>query len=339
MPDVLECVDSTVAPSAVLAVVREIYGAGAAATCELLQHHLDATYLLSDAEGSRILRLFNARWWSRAEVEGEVAVLQHLGQHGPRVAVPVARRDGGLVTSVAAPEGERQLLVYPYLPGEALAPSRDALELGQVVGRMHRALEGFRLVHPRRELTLQGLLTDTFDATLSQLSSAAGAPLSAAQENGSYLQALKERVLERAESVGLASFRQGICHGDLNFSNAVRQADGEIALFDFESCGPGLLAYDLAVFRWNQWLFGAREQLWQDFIAGYRRTNTLPERELQGIDLLVLLRQAYLVGHDARRSLIGSLGTRWRRVRRTQKLDALRQLDAELFGTPLERGW
>lgn len=339
MPDVLQCVDSTVAPSAVLAVVRELYDVGASATCELLQHHLDATYLLSDAEHSRIVRLFNARWWSRAEIEGEVAVLRHLDQRGVRVAAPLPRRDGGFVTSVQAPEGERQVLVYPYLQGEALAPSRDAAELGQAVAAMHRAGEGLQLRHPRRELSLQALLADTFDATLSQLSTSVGPRLTAANEHRSYLQGLKARVLQRAESLGLASFRQGICHGDLNFSNAVRQADGALALFDFESCGPGILAYDLAVFRWNQWLFGAAEQLWQDFIAGYRRTASLPERELAGIDLLVLLRQAYLVGHDARRTRIESLGTRWQHVRRTQKMDALRQLDAELFGTPVESGW
>lgn len=50
----------------------------------------------------------------------------------------------------------------------------------------------------------------------------------------------------------------------------------------------------------------------------------VPDRELAGVDLLVLLRQAYLLGHDARRTRIESLGTRWRGVRRTQKMDALR---------------
>lgn len=335
MSDVLECVDSTIAPRAVLAVVRERYGCSTAATCELLQHHLDATYLLADAGDSRVVRLFNARWWSRAEVEGEIAVLQHLEKQGVRVAAPTPRRDGQWLTAVRAPEGERQLLVYPYLHGEALVPSRDALELGRTVGRLHRALENFRLSHPRPQLTLSGLMASSFDALLEQLHALPGV----ADELYRYLDGLKQRVLARAASVGLGSFRQGICHGDLNFSNVVRLADGELALFDFESCGPGLLAYDLAVFRWSQWLFGAQEQLWLDFVQGYRSTYTLSDSELSGIDLLVLLRQAYLLGHDARRTRIESLGARWRRVLRTQKMDALRQLDAELFGTQVERGW
>jgi Ser/Thr protein kinase RdoA (MazF antagonist) len=137
----------------------------------------------------------------------------------------------------------------------------------------------------------------------------------------------------------LPSFREGICHGDLNFSNAVRQSDGAIGLYDFEVCGTGILAYDLAVFRWTQRLVGAPEQTWSDFVDGYRSCNVLPERELAGIDLLVLLRQLYMLEHDARRTRIESLGTRWCRARRSPHVDSLRRLDAQVFGTQVGQHW
>jgi Ser/Thr protein kinase RdoA (MazF antagonist) len=137
----------------------------------------------------------------------------------------------------------------------------------------------------------------------------------------------------------LATFREGLCHGDLNFSNVVRQPDGELGLYDFETCGTGILAYDLAVFRWTQRLVGAPEQAWQDFIDGYRKANELPERELAGVDVLVLLRQLYLLEHDARRTQIESLGTRWCRARHTPQIDALRRLDATVFGTDSMQSW
>lgn len=327
----LECVDSTVAPRAVVGVLREAYGVGDAATCELIQHHLDATYLVSEAEKHNVVRLYNARWWSREEVEGEVGVLRHLRARGIRVAAPVKRQDGGWVTTVQAPEGERQLLVYEYLEGEGLIPSRDAGKFGELVGRMHRALEDCVLSQRRQELTLRGLMENTFDAIIPQLAQES--------EHRRYLEGLRARVSSRAEDIGLTSFREGLCHGDLNFSNAVRQADGELALYDFESCGVGILAYDLGVFRWTQQLVGAPEQSWLDFLDGYRSANVLPERELAGMDLLVLLRQAYMLGHDARRTRIESLGTRWLRARRGVRMDGLRQLDARLFGTQVEQSW
>ena len=250
--------------------MREAFGIGASASCELLSRHLDATYLVSDIGERHIARLFNARWWSQEEVAGEVEVLRHLKARGIRVAAPIERKDGGWVTAVQAPEGERQLLVYEYLEGEGLVPSRDAGKLGELVGRMHRALEDCVLTQRRRELTLRGLVEGTFDAIASQLSEE--------NEHRRYLDALRVRVSARAEELGLASFREGLCHGDLNWSNGVRQADGQIALYDFEICGLGILAYDLAVFRWTQQLLGAPEHTWSDFIQGYRNENQLPER-------------------------------------------------------------
>ena len=327
----LECVASTIAPLALLDAMRQVYTVEDSATCELIQRHLDATYLVSGKQERFIARVYNARWWGREEVEGEVAVLRHLGARNVRVAAPVQRTDGDWVTTIQAPEGERQLLVYEYLEGEGLLPSRDAGKFGELVGQMHRELADCVLVQRRRELTFRRLTEETFDTILSQLSEQ--------NEHRQYFEELRARVLRRASELGLGTFREGLCHGDLNFSNAVRQSDGQIGLYDFESCGTGMLAYDLAVFRWAQQVLGVPEQTWQDFLDGYRKSNELPERELEGIDMLVLLRQLFMLEHDARRTRIESLGRRWCRARRTPQIDALRRLDAQLFGTTTVQGW
>lgn len=327
----LTCVDSTVAPTALIGAMRHVYSVDESASCELIQRYLDATYLVSGEKRRLIARLFNARWWSREEIEGEVAVLRHLAARGVRVAAPVQRTDGGWVTSLQAPEGERQLLVYEYLDGEGLLPSRDAGRFGEIVGQMHRALADCVLVQRRRELSFRRLTEDSFETIISQLADPS--------EHREYFEDLRARLQTRVRDVGLESFREGVCHGDLNFSNAVRQPDGQLGLYDFESCGRGILAYDVAVFRWVQQLVGAPEQVWQDFLDGYRRCNELPERELAGMDVLVFLRQLYMVEHDARRTQIESLGGRWRRARHTPQIDALRSLDARLFGTTAVHSW
>src|SRR5262245_49134647 len=140
MASPLACVDSTVAPSALLEALSDAYGIEASAACELIQRHLDATYLVSSATGRRIVRLYNARWWRREEIEGEVAIVRHLAARGVRVAAPIQRSDGEWVSTLRAPEGERQLIASEYLDGEGLLPSRDAQSFGALVGRMHRAL-------------------------------------------------------------------------------------------------------------------------------------------------------------------------------------------------------
>jgi len=146
-------------------------------------------------------------------------------------------------------------------------------------------------------LTLRRLTRDTFDTIVAQLSEQ--------NEHRTYFEDLRMRVLIRARDVGLSGFREGLCHVDLNFSNAVRLADGQIGLYDFECCGPGILAYDLAVFRWVQRLVGAPERTWHDFLDGYRRHNEISERELAGMDLLVSRcseRRSYRFGSRFRNS-------------------------------------
>jgi Ser/Thr protein kinase RdoA (MazF antagonist) len=184
-------------------------------------------------------------------------------------------------------------------------------------------LADFELPHARRRLDLEGIMSDSFEPVLRQLD-----PTSVLH---GYFVGLRQRVRARAEQWGLATFEECICHGDLNFANCLRLDDGRIGLFDFECCGPGLRVYDLAVFRWTQLTVGAHDDTWSDFLAGYGAGGAINERELAAMDLLVLLRQAWLIGHDARRTEIQSLGTRWRRVG-TRNLDVLRRFDSELFG-------
>lgn len=320
----LECVDSTPSCSSVLVTLQEAYDIPAALECELLQHHLDATYLLHDEVGRYVVRLYNARWWTAAEVAGEVDLLRHLIGAGVSVAEPVVRRDGQWITTVLAPEGERQLVVQKFLGGEAVLPSRDARQFGELAGSMHRASEGYDFAVPRRALTFEGLLRDSFDVLISNPGET--------EEQREYLEGLRERVTEQASHLGVRDFREGVCHGDLNFSNAVRQRDGRLALFDFEMCAWGLLAYDVAVFRWTQKVINAPEQTWLDFVEGYRRHHPLSDAEFAAADLLAVVRHAYLLGHKTKRTQIESMGTAWRRPPRMARMDTLRKLDAEAFG-------
>src|SRR5690606_13675951 len=109
--------------------------------------------------------------------------------------------------------------------GEGLVPTRDARRFGELVGRMHSALADCVLVQRRRGFTLGRLTETTFDTIVDLVSQPS--------ELRTYLEDLRARDLVRAQDVGLATFRAGLCHGDLNFSNAVRQSDGAIGLYDF----------------------------------------------------------------------------------------------------------
>ncbi len=322
----LACAESTLLPGALIGVLGEEYALGSPVSCELISAGLDATYLLETSEARFVIRLYNARWWAPAEIQYQLAALVHLAHRQVPVARPIARQDGELATTVLAPEGPRQLAVFEFVDGELFEPATDAREYGWTAAAIHSNSEDFACPEPRRRLDITGLLQASFESVLRQLSPDAAV--------GKYLLGLLARVERRAAETEWLRFDHGFCHGDLNFSNCRRGAGRTITVFDFECCAPGLRAYDLAVFRWTQKLLGVSELVWTHFLAGYRERRRLDAHDLSAIGLLTLLRQTWLIGHDAERTEVFSNGTHWRRTGRIRNLKFLEQLDHELFGQP-----
>lgn len=323
MDQICECVDSTPSPAALAAVLASRYDLGESLACELIQQNLDASYLWMTPRGQYIARVHNSRWWSMGEVEYEMAVLAHLAGRGLRVPRPLLTRDGAPLTALQAPEGPRQLTVVEYLSGRDFAPYRDARDYGTLVARVHAEMVDFDSEHAKRGPTLENLLEDAFEPVLEQTHRGG--------ELHDYFASLKERIRLRADHLGIPQFPRCFCHGDLNFANCVRGDDGSVGVFDFECCGLGLRAYDLAVFRWTQKLVGIDDDIWKSFVQGY---GAVSEHELAAIDLLALLRQAWMIGHDARRTALQLLGTSWCRLDRPRNYDNLKRLDADVFGIP-----
>jgi Ser/Thr protein kinase RdoA (MazF antagonist) len=313
-------IDSTPGLAVLAEILDSRYDLGELIDAELLQHNLDASYLWRTWRGVYVVRAHNHRWWSAAEIAGEMSVLSHLSGRGIRVPTPVAARNGAQLTTLEAPEGPRPLTVVEYLSGRDFLPRHDARDYGALVARLHSEMMDFELPASRRGPTIENLMQDAFDPILRQTRSGS--------ELHDYVSDLKMRVETRIGTLGIGQFPQCFCHGDLNFANCVRTGDGALGLYDFECCGPGLRAYDLAVFRWTQKLVGLHDDVWNLFLDGY---GALGDEELAAIDLLALVRQMWMIGHDARRTALQLLGTRWRRMGRPRNYDGLKRLDAEVF--------
>ena len=118
--------------------------------------------------------------------------------------------------------------------------------------------------------------------------------------------ALRDRI-ERADGLTL-----GFCHGDLHPANA-NVRDGAVTLYDFDYCGWGFRAYDLAVFPWSFAFTDAAperiETLSRAFFTEYIRRCPLGEADIAAIPAFVAIRQILLVG--LRVSLGDRLGFGW----------------------------
>jgi Ser/Thr protein kinase RdoA (MazF antagonist) len=91
----------------------------------------------------------------------------------------------------------------------------------------------------------------------------------------------------------------GFCHGDLHGGNAGMH-DGVVTLYDFDCCGWGFRAYDLAVFPWAFALTEAApariEALGRAFLTEYLRHRPLGDADIAAIPAFVAIRQIWLVG-------------------------------------------
>jgi homoserine kinase type II len=170
--------------------------------------------------------------------------------------------------------------VFPWCPGEHLAPAEvtatGAAALGRMLARMHVAGLAIPAARHRPSRYSFAALEDR----LARVIAAGGDP--------GLVDVVPILVDERARLVEAASVRgaatTGIIHGDL-FRDNVLWVDGQItAVLDFEQASAGSLVYDLAVCL-NDWCWvdGPSANLASALVGGYQDV-----RPLSGEDLMAL---------------------------------------------------
>ncbi|MEM6392626.1 MAG: phosphotransferase [Planctomycetota bacterium] len=103
-------------------------------------------------------------------------------------------------------------------------------------------------------------------------------------------QRCEERLLELWDGLGQGLEVYGLLHADLHLNNVVF-AGGEARPIDFDDCGCGHHAYDLACT-----LLGfEREPWWEAFVEGYRSVRELPEATLSAVDVYLAARMSTLL--------------------------------------------
>jgi Ser/Thr protein kinase RdoA (MazF antagonist) len=209
----------------------------------------------------------------------------------------VARYDGSFVHTLQAAEGARSAVLFTLAPGAPLAlnspeASAHASRLGDAAAALHAAADDFRSLQPRFVLDEEHLLERPLAALLPLLAGRA------AEHNR--LRHIAATLRARLADVAREPLDTGFCHGDLHDGNACITADQALTLFDFDCCGRGWRAYDLAVFRWSLEALGlapaARDALWEAFLSGYQARRALGPRDRAAVPLFLVLRQIWYLG-------------------------------------------
>jgi Ser/Thr protein kinase RdoA (MazF antagonist) len=254
------------------------YALGNPVTCRLLLHGFSDHYLIQTPEGRCVLRVYQApramgrSWRTASEILYGVDLSLHLKRKGIAVSVPLARKDGTFLQSLQAAEGERYAVLFTYVEGEELSPASmdeaKSVFYGSGVAEMHNAADDFICSHPRLPLDMT-LLVDTSLNAIEPV-------LEQQKEKWAYLVQLAQFVKERIDLFSHQGLEVGVCHGDAQGGNACMDVENKVTFFDFDNCGYGWRAYELAVFYWAAALGKSRlgksdeeiERMWTAYLKG-----------------------------------------------------------------------
>jgi len=268
---------SILSADALVAVVSQAYAIGSPLSSQLIRRGLNDTYLLQSQDERYIARVYRAQWRTPSEIAYELELLLHLAAKGVSVSAPIVARNGSLSRPLAAPEGTRYLVLFTYAQGRPLSWEEDdhCYLAGRVLAMIHAASDDFVSRHARRSLDLEYLI----DRSLAAIR-----PFLAHRPDWAYLEGLAARLRERAVKAAAAGLDWGVCHGDFGAKNVFVSEDRTPTVFDFDLCGPGWRAYDVAVVRWVAMDQNSRG-IWDAFLHGYTQVQPLALADLAVVPL------------------------------------------------------
>lgn len=284
---------------------------------EVLMHAYNTTFEVHTGAGDRYALRVNTNSGSTVEeVVAQQAWQLAIAEETPvHVPVPHATVDGGWCARVRSEALDREVLVtcasWLYGPDVEEPTPEVAHELGRTMARLH--------VHARGWTLPAGGTMPVFDEPLFGDHDRLGAAPDLDEE--------QRGVLARAASVaGEALTRVHAAgpviplHADLHGDN-LKWHEGRLAVFDFDDCGLGTPALDLAIATF--YLRGGDDAAEQAMLTGYGEVAPLPDVDPADLEALIACRQL-LLGND----LLGSTTAAFRGRSRDYLLttvDRLRQ--------------
>jgi Ser/Thr protein kinase RdoA (MazF antagonist) len=228
------------------------------------------------------------------EIEAELRATGFARRRGVRVAAPVRAADGQLVTEVDAPDGARFAVLFERAPGARLGAQPSLAQCrayGRLAAELHSTFDSMQRKVNRFDIDTTHLLDEPLRALKPILVDR--------PETLESLTAMAELVRSRIKALPVTDGAYGLCHGDLHTGNVLFEEPDRPTLIDFDCCGYGWRAYDLAVFRWDsagQGSRSAQSRRWNQFLAGYQESRGLPEGFHDALPLFLVARTIWLMG-------------------------------------------
>lgn len=291
---------SFIAADSLAELINEEYDLGAHVSCKLfsklLRNQDNDHYLVQAGDQKYVARIYQlGRHLERFESDYlyELDWLRFLHSQGLPVSYPIPRSDGSFLGRLAAPEGPRYYALFSLAVGRPM--QRDNQEqlfsFGVNMARIHKASNSFKTDQHRQPMDL-AFLVDRPVERLTRFWEQSRVHdldiiLLSAQEAKQELSALLRDEGQSADS-------WGVIGGDFHHASVYFADDDHPTFFNFDLCGPGWRAYDIAAFLQNVNLFGQGEEYAEAFFAGYYSERPLSSSEHAAISPFLTIRRIWL---------------------------------------------
>lgn len=313
----MDLVHSILSGSTLQNEIASRYGFPSSISCQLLLQGVNDTYLIAVGDLKYIFRLYRYQRKSFDTICEEVALVNFLQHKSHLVAKLQANLSGEIIQSFAMPEGERYGILMECAANTEFEThclvAGGSYSYGKSIAELHRHLTDFT---PQKQSTLLDL-----DHLASQPIKLASKQFP--DDDLSYLRYEEGRIrdwLIRNENMLSKSY----IHGDLTGGNACVSQNQEFIFFDFDCCGYGWKAYDLATFYWSARMCNKPKE-WNDFLDGYCSLESLNSVDVSAIPVLAMLRQIWIIGYSIRQIPVkGALFYKPKSLR--EDIDCLREM-------------
>jgi Ser/Thr protein kinase RdoA (MazF antagonist) len=249
------------------------------------------------AAGDLVLRLHREGYHTKPEIASELAWLTALQDLPGLNAVRPIPSAQGLVTDI----DDRYLVAFARIPGQELQPQDDLARwfapLGEITARLH--------LHSRQWTQPEGFTRKRWDVETILGPTPHWGHWRQAQgldrQGAALLARATEELAAQLTAYGTGPDTFGLIHADLRLANLMVDGDTLTAI-DFDDCGFGWWAYDLAAAL----SFIETDPRLPDLIAawvqGYTRIAPLTPQDRAMIPALIFLRRVLLTAWLATRA-------------------------------------
>ncbi|MFP4221443.1 MAG: phosphotransferase [Phormidium sp.] len=267
---------SSLSPQALISEVLSSYDIDRVIACQFWNRGLSDVYLVQTISRSYILRVSHHHWRSRSDVYFELEFLAFCRDRCLPIAYPLRTTDNRLAVEINAPEGERYAALFVFAEGDVplgdVNPQQSQL-LGETLARLHESAHLFRSRYHREPLSLEYLFDRSLDTIAPFFSGRNG--------DRDYLENAVAESKAALETLPQSEPYWTICWGDPHSGNAHFTPDGRVTLFDFDQCGYGWRAFDVAKFLHIALRTGISRHIRDAFLRGYESVSPLDGRETQ----------------------------------------------------------